>query len=192
MGSALGGAGSPFRNNFRVFLHSSEEQPKYFPKRPVLSCISAPHLSHSNVGPSYPLSLNSPDSTSNPEQSGLFPQTWSFRFSSTRNEVIALWQMLQRLTVTNCLASWSSSTAASSTSSPGIRFIVWVHRSFGGSAYPEHPRNTPVAPVRICITLSQAGHLMSVSVGRFARMPPTAVLPSPSPRAASSFCSKPS
>ena len=52
--SIFGGAGSPFFSSLRVFLHSALVQPKNLPKRPVLSCISLPHLSHSRLGPRTP------------------------------------------------------------------------------------------------------------------------------------------
>ena len=51
-GSARGGAGSPFLSSLRVLPQSSLVHLKNLPKRPVRSCISLPHFSHSSVGPS--------------------------------------------------------------------------------------------------------------------------------------------
>ena len=75
MGSITIGFGSPFLWRALVAPQLSFIQPKYFPNLPVLSCISDPHLWQESVGPSYPLILNAPSSTSNPSQSGLFEQT---------------------------------------------------------------------------------------------------------------------
>ncbi|MNP34893.1 hypothetical protein D3C76_1282000 [compost metagenome] len=51
-GSIFGGAASPLFSSLRVFLQVALVHPKNLPKRPVLSCISLPHLSHSRLGPS--------------------------------------------------------------------------------------------------------------------------------------------
>ena len=77
MGSITMGLGSPFLCKALVVPQLSFIQPKYLPKRPVFNCISEPHLWHERVGPSYPLILKAPSSTSKPSQSGLLEQTCS-------------------------------------------------------------------------------------------------------------------